>query len=40
MFSFINYGIDILVEGRCIIREILKFIYEGVGNGEILIFLI
>ena len=35
VFSSINYGTDISAEGRCIIREILRSTYEGVGNGEL-----
>ena len=38
VFSSINYGTDTSAEGRCIIREILKSTYEGVGNGETAIF--
>ncbi|MDN9470177.1 anaerobic ribonucleoside triphosphate reductase [Clostridioides difficile] len=38
VFSSINYGTDTSAEGRCIIREILKSTYEGVGNGETPIF--
>ena len=38
VFSSINYGTDISAEGRCIIREILRSTYEGVGNGETAIF--
>lgn len=38
VFSSINYGTDTSAEGRCIIREILKCTYEGVGNGETAIF--
>ena len=34
VFSSINYGTDTSAEGRCIIRELLKSTYEGVGNGE------
>ena len=33
-FSSINYGTDTSAEGRCIIRELLKSTYRGVGNGE------
>ena len=36
VFSSINYGTDISAEGRCIIRELLKTTYRGVGNGELL----
>ena len=32
------YGTDTSAEGRCIIREILKSTYRGVGNGETAIF--
>lgn len=38
VFSSINYGTDTSPEGRCIIREILKTTYQGVGNGETPIF--
>lgn len=38
VFSSINYGTDISAEGRCIIRELLRTTYQGVGNGETAIF--
>ena len=38
VFSSINYGTDTSAEGRCIMRELLKSTYEGVGNGEPAIF--
>ena len=38
VFSSINYGTDTSAEGRCIMREILKSTFEGVGNGETAIF--
>lgn len=38
VFSSINYGTDTSAEGRCIIREILKSTYDGVGNGSTAIF--
>ena len=38
VFSSINNGTDTSAEGRCVIREILKSTYEGVGNGETAIF--
>ena len=38
VFSSINYGTDTSAEGRCIIREILKSTYEGVGSGVTAIF--
>ncbi len=38
VFSSINYGTDTSAEGRCIIREILRTTYEGVGNGSTAIF--
>lgn len=38
VFSSINYGTDDSPEGRCIIREILKSTYDGVGNHETPIF--
>ncbi len=38
VFSSINYGTDTSAEGRCIIREVLKSTYQGVGNSETPIF--
>ena len=38
VFSSINYGTDTSAEGRCVIREVLRSTYEGVGNGETAIF--
>lgn len=38
VFSSINYGTDTSAEGRCVIRELLKATYRGVGNGETAIF--
>ncbi len=38
VFSSINYGTDVSAEGRCIIRELLKSTYQGVGNGGTAIF--
>ncbi len=38
VFSSINYGTDTSAEGRCVIREILRCTYEGVGNGQTAIF--
>ena len=38
VFSSINYGTDTSAEGRCVIRELLKTTYEGVGNGSTAIF--
>lgn len=38
VFSSINYGTDTSAEGRCIIRELLKSTYEGVGNSATAIF--
>lgn len=38
VFSSVNYGTDTSAEGRCVIREILRSTYEGVGNGETAIF--
>ena len=38
VFSSINYGTDTSPEGRCVIRELLKATYRGVGNGETAIF--
>ena len=37
-FSSINYGTDTSAEGRCIIRELLKSTYDGVGNGCTAVF--
>ena len=33
VFSSINYGTDTSAEGRCIIRELLKSTYDGIGSG-------
>ena len=38
VFSSINYGTDTSAEGRCVMRELLKSTYEGVGDGETAIF--
>ena len=38
VFSSINYGTDTSAEGRCLIRELLKSTYEGVGGGSTAIF--
>lgn len=38
VFSSINYGTDTSAEGRCVIRELLKSTYRGVGNGSTAIF--
>ena len=38
VFSSINYGTDTSAEGRCVIRELLNYTYEGVGNGATAIF--
>ena len=38
VFSSINYGTDTSAEGRCIIRELLRSTYEGVGNNATAIF--
>jgi len=38
VFSSINYGTDISAEGRCVIRELLRSTYEGVGGGTTAIF--
>lgn len=38
VFSSINYGTDTSAEGRCVIRELLRTTYRGVGNGETPIF--
>lgn len=38
VFSSINYGTDTSAEGRCVIRELLKSTYEGVGSGSTAIF--
>ena len=34
VFSSINYGTDTSAEGRCVMRELLKSTYEGVGNAD------
>lgn len=38
VFSSVNYGTDTSAEGRCIIREMLRSTYEGVGNNATAIF--
>lgn len=38
VFSSVNYGTDTSAEGRCIIRELLRSTYEGVGSGSTAIF--
>lgn len=38
VFSSINYGTDTSAEGRCVMRELLRSTYEGVGNGATAIF--
>ena len=38
VFSSINYGTDTSVEGRCVIRELLRSTYRGVGNEATAIF--
>lgn len=38
VFSSINYGTDTSAEGRCIIRELLRSTYNGVGNHATAIF--
>lgn len=38
VFSSINYGTDTSAEGRCVIRELLKSTYQGVGHGSTAIF--
>ncbi|WP_311442292.1 anaerobic ribonucleoside triphosphate reductase [Hoylesella enoeca] len=38
VFSSVNYGTDTSAEGRCVMRELLKSTYNGVGNGETAIF--
>ena len=38
VFSSINYGTDTSAEGRCVIRELLRSTYRGVGNGCTAIF--
>lgn len=38
VFSSINYGTDTSAEGRCVMQELLKSTYEGVGNGQTAIF--
>ena len=37
-FSSINYGMDTSPEGRLVIREVLRAIWQGLGNGETAIF--
>ena len=38
VFSSVNYGTDTSAEGRCVIRELLRSTYEGVGSGSTAIF--
>lgn len=38
VFSSVNFGTDTTPEGRCIIRELLRSQYEGVGDGSTAIF--
>ncbi|WP_329903001.1 anaerobic ribonucleoside triphosphate reductase [Porphyromonas pogonae] len=38
VFSSINYGTDTSLEGRMLIRELLKATEEGLGKGEVPIF--
>ena len=38
VFSSLNYGTDTSAEGRCVMRELLKTTYKGVGNGSTAIF--
>ncbi|MBP3227758.1 MAG: anaerobic ribonucleoside triphosphate reductase [Bacteroidaceae bacterium] len=38
VFSSINYGTDTSAEGRCVMRELLRATYDGVGDGETAIF--
>jgi len=38
VFSSVNYGTDISPEGRCVMRELLRSTYEGVGNHATAIF--
>lgn len=38
VFSSINYGTDTSAEGRCVIRELLRSTYRGVGNNATAIF--
>ena len=38
VFSSINYGTDTSAEGRCVIRDLLRSTYRGVGNEATAIF--
>lgn len=38
VFSSINYGTDVSLEGRMVIRELLHATVEGLGKGEVPIF--
>lgn len=38
VFSSVNFGTDTSPEGRCVIREYLQAVWEGVGNGQTAIF--
>lgn len=37
-FSSLNFGTDVSPEGRCVSRNLLNAIYDGLGNGETSIF--
>lgn len=37
-FSSINFGTDTSPEGRCVSRNLMQAIYDGLGNGETSIF--
>lgn len=37
-FSSLNFGTDISPEGRCVSRNLMKAVYNGLGNGETPIF--
>ncbi len=38
VFSSVNYGTDTSVEGRMVVKELLKATVDGLGNGEVPIF--
>lgn len=37
-FSSINFGTDVSPEGRCVSKNLMQAVYDGLGNGETAIF--
>lgn len=37
-FSSLNFGTDVSPEGRCVSRNLMQAVYNGLGNGETAIF--